>query len=157
MKFYKNNQCKEYNRRHSIDFRLNRAIRKGNDSNDIRYYLFRKVLSSSTVQNCLKAIPADNHLSSIQTGGRLFDANPVSKKSQELQKIFRGSNIYFRQRAPSKKTLLGSQQEMKIPEFYLAVASKLEVTNAQLGLTDRLIVHEPRLQVFPCFFFLISD
>ena len=46
---------------------------------------------------------------------------------------------------------------MKIPEFYLAVASKLEVTNAQLGLTDRLIVHEPRLQVFPFFFFLISD
>ena len=41
---------------------------------------------------------------------------------------------------------------MKIPEFYLAVASKLGIKNARLGLTDRLVVHEPKLKVFYSFY-----
>ena len=48
-----------------------------------------------------------------------------------------------------RKKQVGIYQEMKTPAFYLDVASKL-------GLTDRLIVHEPKLQVFPFFFYSVT-
>ena len=143
---YSNKKAKEYYANHSIEQRLVKVINLSKD-NDKRYYIFRNVLSSSTVKECLNVLPTTQHLRSIQTGGRQFNEDPSCSNSKKLQQIFRDTNVLFRQRSKSDTKQAGIQQEMKIPAFYLAVASKLGIKNARLGLTDRLIVHEPKLKV----------
>ena len=133
--------------KHAIERRLEKVIYAANEK-DNRYYLFRNVLSSVTVRQCLAVLPSRIHLSSIQNGGRQFDADADSENSQKLQKIIREeASVVFKQRRSSK-----SLQEMKLATFYLMIASKLGIANASLGLKDRLIVHDPILQVCYLFF-----
>jgi hypothetical protein len=151
MSFYANKKAIEYYANHSIEQRLVKVINLSKN-NDKRYYIFRNVLSSSTVIECLKVLPSIQNLRSIQVGGRQFDEDPSCPNAKKLQKIVREANVLFRQRSKSAAKEVGIQQEMKIPEFYLAVASKLGIMNARLGLTDRLVVHEPKLKVFYFFY-----
>lgn len=139
--------AKERYLKHAIERRLEKVIDAANEK-DNRYYLFSNVLSSDTVTKCLAVLPSSICLSSIQNGGRQFDADADSKKSRELQKIIREeASVVFKQRRSSK-----SLQEMKLATFYLMIASKLGIANASLGLKDRLIVHDSILQVCYLFF-----
>ena len=131
---------------HSIEQRVNKVIYAANKK-DNRYYLFRNVLSSDTVKQCLEVLPPRSHLSSIQKGGRQFDATADSENSQELQSIIRNADVCFQQRSQSTE-----MQKMKLSRFYITVASKLGIANACLGLKDRLIVHDYSLKVCYLFF-----
>ena len=144
---YANKKANEYYANHSIEQRLVKVINLSKD-NDKHYYIFRNVLSSSIVKECLNVLPTTQHLRSIQKGGRQFHEDPSCSNSKKLQQILRDTTVLFRQRSKSDTKQAGIQQEMKIPAFYLAMASKLGIKNARLGLTDRLIVHEPKLKVF---------
>jgi hypothetical protein len=144
---YAKEKAKEFYANHSIEQRVNKVIYAANKK-DNRYYLFRNVLSSETVSKCLENLPRSGNLSSIQLGGRQFDAKAESKNSKILQHIIRNADVYFQQRSQSAT----ERQKMKLPAFYLMIASKLGLTNASLGLTDRLIVHDNSLKV--CYFFL---
>ena len=139
---YAKKKTNEYYAKHSLEQRVVKVIA---NSKDKRYYLFRNVLSSRTTKECLDVLPHRRNLSSIQSGGRRFDATGDRK----LQKIVRGADVFFKQRrAKSGPKQVGVvQQEMKVSAFYRTVASKLGIENAQLGPTDRLIVHDPSLQV----------
>lgn len=143
---YAKEKAKEFYANHSIEQRVNKVIYAANKK-DNRYYLFRNVLSSETVSKCLEVLPRSGNLSSIQLGGRQFDAKAESKNSKNLQHIIRNADVYFQQRSQSAT----ERQKMKLPAFYLMIASKLGLTNANLGLTDRLIVHDNSLKV--CYFF----
>ena len=143
---YAKEKAKEFYANHSIEQRVNKVIYAANKK-DNRYYLFRNVLSSETVSKCLENLPRSGNLSSIQLGGRQFDAKAESKNSKILQHIIRNADVYFQQRSQSAT----ERQKMKLPAFYLMIASKLGLTNASLGLTDRLIVHDHSLKV--CYFF----
>ena len=142
---YAKQKAKERYVKHAIERRLEKVIDAAKEK-DNRYYLLEKVLSSDTVGQCLKFLPSRIHLSSIQKGGRQFDAEADSNNSRDMQRIIRNANVVFKQRNSKSK------QEMKLPTFYLMIASKLGITNASLGLTDRLIVHDHSLEV--CYFFL---
>jgi hypothetical protein len=144
---YAKEKAKEFYANHSIEQRVNKVIYAANKK-DNRYYLFRNVLSSETVSKCLENLPRSGNLSSIQLGGRQFDAKAESKNSKILQHSIRNADVYFQQRSQSAT----ERQKMKLPAFYLMIASKLGLTNASLGLTDRLIVHDNSLKV--CYFFL---
>ena len=143
---YAKQKAKEFYVKHAIERRLEKVIDAAKEK-DNRYYLLEKVLSSDTVRQCLNLLPSRINLSSIQKGGRQFDAEADSNNSRDMQRIIRNANVVFKQRNSSK-----SKQEMKLPTFYLMIASKLGLTNASLGLKDRLIVHDHSLKV--CYFFL---
>jgi hypothetical protein len=145
---YAKQKAKERYVKHAIERRLEKVIDAAKEK-DNRYYLLEKVLSADTVRQCLNFLPSRIHRSSIQKGGRKFDAEADSDKSQKLQRIIRNANVVFKQRNSKSK------QEMKLPTFYLMIASKLGITNARLGLKDRLIVHDHSLEV--CYFFLYND
>jgi hypothetical protein len=144
---YAKEKAKEFYAKHSIEQRVNKVIYAANKE-DNRYYLFRNVLSSETVSKCLEVLPRSGNLSSIQLGGRQFDAKAESKNSKNMQYIIRNADVYFQQRSQSAT----ERQKMKLPAFYMTVASKLGIANARLGLKDRLIVHDYSLKV--CYFFV---
>ena len=148
---YRKKKDQKYFSDHWIEKKLVHHITKNKDN---RYYLFRKVLSTTAVETCLKLKPKDDALSIIEQGGRKFDANGKIR----LTKFFRKTNISFQQRIrkPSSKsdTNRTAKQQMTISEFYIAVASYLGMTNAHLVPTDKLIVHGKELKVGFNFFFL---
>ena len=148
---YANKKGNEYYANHSIEQKLVRVIA---NSTDERYYLFRNVLSTASVRECLNVVAEIPHrrLSSIEQGGRKFDATAESDNSRKLQEIVRASDVFFQQRR-SKSATKQQQEEMKLPTFYLTVAAKLGIEKACLGPTDRLIVHDPSLKVCYLFFF----
>jgi len=141
-------KAKEFYANHSIEQRVNKVIYAANKK-DNRYYLFRNVLSSETVSKCLEVLPCSGNLSSIQLRGRKFDAKAESTNSKNLQHIIRNADVSFQQRRTQSAT---ERQKMKLPAFYMTVASKLGIANARLGLKDRLIVHDYSLKV--CYFFV---
>lgn len=151
---YANKKGNEYYANHSIEQKLVRVIA---NSTDKRYYLFRNVLSSASVRECLKVVAeiSHRHLSSIEQGGRKFDATAESPNSRNLQEIVRASDVFFQQRRSKSATTKQQQEEMKLPTFYLTVAAKLGIKNARLGPTERLIVHDPSLKV--CYLFFYND
>ena len=106
MSFYANKKANEYYANHSIEQRLVKVINLSK-KNDKRYYLFRNVLPSSTVIECLKVLPAIQNLRSIQVGGRQFDEDPSCPNAKKLQKIVREANVLFRQRSKADENRCG--------------------------------------------------
>ena len=103
-----------------------------------RYYLFRKVLSTTQVSIAISKIPR-NGLYSLEEGRKY-----AQDGNQALQTFLRNQYIHFRKSEEEEE----SRQKMLLQDFYLAIARKLGLEHANLCANDKCIKHDKDLSVF---------
>lgn len=121
-----------------------KTVKNINSNPDKRFYLFKKVLSQASVLKCCSKMPGNNKMYTIQkAGGRRRYAQDGH---DPLQDCLRNEYINFRKN--ETRAIEQGQQKMKVSDFYLLIASKLGIEDPHLCDKDKLILHEPQLQVF---------
>ena len=109
-----------------------------------RYFLFRKVLSTTQIENALGKVPRTSSLYTLEEGRRWAQDGNLA-----LQKYLRSLFIHFRKNdeEEEEEDEVEERQMMCLPDFYLLIARKIGLENANLCTLDKFIEHDKSLSV----------
>ena len=136
---YRSNLDRQYYRRTWIQVKLRKEINHAK-SKGSRYFLFRKVLSTTQVEIAVSKVPRTS-LYPLEEGRKYAqDGSPA------LQSFLRSQEVSFRKKVEEEGEE-EDRQRMLLSDFYLEIARKLGLEHANLCAQDKCIQHDQTLSV----------